>query len=118
MILYFVIPVANNTYLSPANLFTPANYNNYSNNIISFEFYQDITCLIPSTGMTGTLTVNGKMSPNGIWQNIPDTQNPSTVDVSNAQSLQFQGIIQSLQLITSGIANTNFIKILIDIPVR
>ena len=99
----FVIPATNGTYLSPT-------YNVYS----QWEFYDDEALTEPSTGMTGTITVNGKESANSIWANIPDTLNPSTVDVASAYSLGFSGVVYQLQLILNTLVNTNYINIIVD----
>jgi len=107
----FVVPAIDGTYTSPVyNVTTLDNFKGE----INFEFYDDIALTMPSSGMTGTLTVNGKMSINSLWQNIPDTTTPSTVDVAMAYSLQFSGIVQQLQIITSGLTNTNYVNIILD----
>ena len=107
----FVIPATNGTYLSPT-------YNVYSqwefDYNITFEFYDDEALTEPSTGMTGTITVNGTESANSIWANIPDTLNPSTVDVASAYSLGFSGVVYQLQLILNTLVNTNYINIIVD----
>lgn len=107
----FAIVSTAGTYVSPIyNVNTLDDFNNE----INFEFYDDVALTIPSTGMTGTITVNGKMSANSLWQNIPNTISPSTVNVATAYSMQVSGVIYQLQIITSGITNTNYIKVIID----
>ncbi len=107
----FMVPAVNGTYISP--IYNVTTLDNFVNEI-SFEFYNDAALTIPSIGMTGTFTVNGKMSANSLWQNIPDTLNPQTVDVATAYSLGAIGIINQLQIITNNIANTNYINIILD----
>ena len=109
----FVIPASNGIYLSPTYGGIINTLNNF-NNEINFEFYNDAKLTIPSTGMTGSITINGKMSANSLWQNIPNTSSPSTVNVANAYSLQVSGVIYQLQIITNGITNTNFINVIVD----
>lgn len=108
----FSCAAANGTYLSPVlNINTLTEFSN----IVSFEFYDDAGLTIPSTGVTGTITVNGKDSKNGAWLNIPDSGVPSTVDASNPLFLVFTGPIYQLQVITSGMTSTNYINIIVDI---
>ena len=108
----FVIAAANGTYTSPIN----KNINTLDTfgNIITFEFYNDAALTIPSTGMTGSITVNGKMSANSIWQNIPNSSEPTTIDVANALSLSVNQAVYQLQIITNTLANTNFVNIILD----
>lgn len=107
----FSIPAITGTYTSP--IYNVTTLNNY-NNEVSFEFYDDIALTVPSVGMTGSLTVNGKMSKNSLWQNLPNTSIPSTVDISVAYSLGCIGTIYQLQIITSNVMNANYINIIID----
>lgn len=107
----FVISAITGTYFSPEYNVTTLDNFNYA---ISFEFYNDQALTIPSIGVTGTITANGKFSTNGSWFNIPNSNIPSTINASNPLSPQFAGIIQQLQIITSGMTNTNWINIIID----
>lgn len=108
--LEFAVPAADGTYTGPIY-----NENNISEfgYVLSFEFYDDEALTEVSTGVTGTITVNGKMTPNGIWQNIPVSTSPSTVDASNPLSLSFSQALYQLQIITSGMMNTNYIKLIL-----
>lgn len=109
----FSIPATAGTYTSPeftGN--TPTLNSGNPGNTIAFEFYDDEELTIPSTGVTGTITVNGKVSKNSIWQNIPDTLNPSTINAASPYSLSFNGVVYQLQIITLAMTNTNYINII------
>lgn len=108
----FVITATNGTYTSPVNknITTLDTFGN----IITFEFYNDAALTIPSTGMTGSITVNGKMSANSIWQNIPNSSAPIIIDVANALSLSVNQAVYQLQIITNTLVNTNFVNIILD----
>jgi hypothetical protein len=111
----FVIVATDGTYTSP----TYQNVNSLKNfnNVVSFVFYNDYTDGVlsdPSTDVSGTITVNGTPALNGEWQNIPNSVDPSTVDASNPLSLQFVGVVYQLQIITSGMTNTNYIEVILD----
>ena len=107
----FVVPATNGTYLSPPyNVYSKWNFD-YN---VTFEFYNDEALTEPSTGMTGTITVNGKESANSIWANIPDTSIPSTINAATAYSLAFKGIVYQLQIINASLANTNYVNIIVD----
>ena len=107
----FVVVAANGTKLSPTFNVFPLREFNYN---ISFEFYNDAALTIPSTSMTGTITLNGKPSANSVWMNLPITATPSTIDISNAKSLTVYGVIYQLQLITASVTNTNYINVIVD----
>lgn len=109
--LSFVVPSTNGTYTSP--IYNIGNTNNFEY-IVGFEFYDDEELTIPSTGVTGTITLNGKNSPNGIWQNIPNSLVPTTIDASNPLSPNFTGLIYQLQVITNSLANTSYIKVIVN----
>ena len=111
----FVIAATNGTYTSP----TYQNVNSLKkfDGEVSFEFYNDYSGGVlsnPSSDVTGTITVNGKPSANSAWQNIPNSISPSTIDASNPLSPLFSGIVYQLQIITSGMTNTNFINVILD----
>ena len=108
----FIIPSNDGTYLS--QIFEPSPLSNFINNV-SFAFYDDIDLTIPSVGMTGTFIINANNAPNTIWQNIPNTSTPSSVNVALANSLIFEGTVYQFQIITNGITNTNYINIIYDI---
>lgn len=107
----FVVTAANGTKLSDVYNVFPLQEFNYN---ISFEFYDDEALTIPSTGMTGTITLNGKPSANSVWMNLPITASPSTINIADAQSLTVYGVIYQLQLITASVTNTNYINVIVD----
>lgn len=107
----FKVTAAAGTKLSPTYNVFPLQEFNYN---ISFEFYDDAALTIPSVGMTGTITLNGKPSANSVWQNLPITASPSTIDIASAESLFVSGVIYQLQLITASVTNTNYINVIVD----
>jgi hypothetical protein len=111
----FIVPAANGTYTSPTYDATVNTQDTMTINIVTFEFFNDAALTVPSTGVTGTITVNGKMSANSGWQNIPNSASPSTVNAASPLSPTFSGIVEQLQIITSTMVNTNYINVILDV---
>lgn len=99
---------ADGDHLSPA--YVVANLSQVGVNQISFEFYNDAALTTPSTGMTGTLTVYQKPSPNSVFTQVTG----STVNVASAAPIQFTGVLEQLKVTTASLANTSYVNVIID----
>lgn len=110
----FAISAIAGTYTSPEYKGNIPTLNAVNRNAITFEFYDDAALTIPSSDVSGLITVNGKFSANSVWSSIPDSSNPVNINAASPYSIMFDGVVYQLQIITSGMTNTNYINIIFD----
>lgn len=105
----FVISVDDDDYVLGA---LGAKIFSLGNNQVAFEFFDDEKCTTLAVVTEGLLTIKTKPSGNSAWQSVPDgTDMDLAVDQS---ALRFSGVIDYLQVSTSGIVGANFIKVIIN----
>jgi hypothetical protein len=105
----WIIPATDGVYISPDWSYSITG-NSFFANQITLKFYDDAACSIPSIKQKGAIIVKGRACTNGIFQ-LLTTNN---IDISNLISLNWNGIINQLQVINHDLVNTNYVQIIFD----